>query len=309
MAEQDTVFAVHGEGKLQCIVKDMLIIRDLEIMAINLIGGCAVQLIQHLPVSARGNEGGAERFPADNVGIHDMKSLAAQHRHDNPVGIEGLPLLKDEGSEGVVAESAAAPDRDILRDLFLYDSAHLADRDGVDRHNDLDRLYIRKLSPHGPQFCPERGRIAVLYGEQVRARKAVGLFKNRAGDYKLLGRDTSVIEIAGSGSADIDRVGNHLLHNSPGVCDINFVCAVRENMYKRSPGSVLFSPRLPGRGLLAEGFFTQIRSLKLTQACHPLFETCTQAPPCRTMKSGKKRSHNIKFIILSKASVCNTYLI
>ena len=88
----------------------------------------------------------------------------------------------------------------------------------------------------------------------MRARKAVGLFKNRAGDYKLLGRDTSVMEIAGSGSADIDRVGNRLLHNSPGVCDINFVGAVGEDMYKRGPGSVLFAPRLPGGGLLAEGF-------------------------------------------------------
>ena len=155
-----------------------------------------------------------------------MKILAPQHRHDDTVGIEGLPLLKDEGSEGVVAKSAAAPDLDVLRDFFLYDSAHLADRDGVDRHNDLNCSYIRKLIPHGLQFRSERGRIAVFHREKMRARKAVGLFKKRAGDHELFVRDISVMEIAGSGSADIDRIGKHLLHDGPGVCNICFVGAV-----------------------------------------------------------------------------------
>ena len=55
MAQQAPVLVLHGEGELQRVIEDMFVVRDAQIVVIDLIGGRAVQLMQKLELKSRDN--------------------------------------------------------------------------------------------------------------------------------------------------------------------------------------------------------------------------------------------------------------
>ena len=74
-----------------------------------------------------------------------MEILAANQRQDDAVGVQGFALFEDIRSKYIVAEGAAAPDRDLLRDLLLENGANIANRNGVYGHDDFYRFHTGEI--------------------------------------------------------------------------------------------------------------------------------------------------------------------
>ena len=226
MAQKHTVPIADGKGEFQRVVEDMLVIRNLQIMPVNLICRRAVQFIQHFSFRPGHFQRRAEPPPAEHAGIHDMKIRSAQQRQYH-AGRAGLRTFVEHiGREGIVAKRTAAPDRDAVRDLLLQDAADLVDRDGINGHEDLDALHPGEGVPHPAQGLPQARDIPVFDRDQTAAHKAVRFFINRAGDYQSLGRDIAFKQISRGGCADTGCVRHQLFHRGAGISDLAVIGAV-----------------------------------------------------------------------------------
>ena len=132
VAQEDPILMAHGKGELQRVIEKVLVIRNAQVVMIDLISGYAVQLVQNFSFRPRYSQRGAQRSPAYNAGVHDVEILAAHHRQYDAVGIGCLTLLKDISRKEIVSESPAAPNRNLLGDFFLEYGTDLADRYGID---------------------------------------------------------------------------------------------------------------------------------------------------------------------------------
>ena len=245
VAQKHAVPVVHGKGELQRVVENMFIIRDLQIVLINLVCGHPVQFVQDLSPGAGDLHWRTQLAPADDKVAHNVQVRSAHQGHDDAVGVELAVLLKDIGGKGVVAESAAAPDRNPLGDLFLENAADLADRDGVDGHDDLDGLHAAEGLFHIAEGLAQYRRVTVLHRDQAGAEKAVRLFKDRTGDDQPFGGYAALIKVSGCGCTDAGCVRHHLFQYGTGSADLIRVGPVREHMDQRLTGIVILPPALP----------------------------------------------------------------
>ena len=192
-----------------------------------------------------------------------MEILTAHQRQDNPVGVEFLALLKDIRGKHVIAESAAAPNRNLFRDLLLEDAANLTYWNGVDGHDDFDRLHAHEIIFHLPKCRSQDVRVSILNGNQTGAHKAVGMLKEGARHNQLFRRDVSLIDVARCGSAKRGCVWHHPLHDVPDEPDILIISAVGKDVKQHLPATMFSLPCLPFRNSGAKRILVLKHRLKL----------------------------------------------
>ena len=195
--QQRPILVLNGKRKLQCVVKNMFIIGDAQIMLINLIGRLSVQFIQDGALRFCDFERIPQRFPSADIRILHMNVRSANEGHQNTGGSEICPFFEQESLELIVAESSAAPDRNIPRHFFLNDPADIPDRNRIDGGDHLNRFQVPDLLQRLAKGIPERGKLIPLHRKQAGLRKAVRSFKKHAGDYKLFIGYSAIIDTAG----------------------------------------------------------------------------------------------------------------
>ena len=162
-----------------------------------------------------------------------MNIRSADQGHHDAGGLEARSLPEKKRPELIVAKGSAAPDGDPFRHLFLNNLADVPDRNRIDGGNHLDCFYIRDTLQGFTDGKPERRNILAVHREKANLREAVRLFKEHAGDHKLFRGHLAVIEAAGRGGPDINRVRHELINDAAGGGNIRGIGSVREQMDER----------------------------------------------------------------------------
>ena len=260
MAQQGPVVMLHGEGELQGVIENMIVIGNAQIVLIDLIGGLAVQLMEDISVRPGHLQGIPQGLPPADIGVLDMEIRAADKGHQDTGAAEIAALAEQEGLEGVIAEGAAAPDRDILRDLLLNDPADIPDRNGINGGDHLDGFYIPEGGHIRAKILPESRKAFLIQREEQRLRKTVRLFENGAGDDQLLRGDPAVKNASGCGRSHVRGAGHQLIDHGAGGFNLRPVRTVRKQMDQGRTGS---AGGLPFGNGGAEGGFIVIYCLEM----------------------------------------------